>query len=195
MPTTVEEYAAFRQLEKRAIEVFGSFEGLAAWPYGLEHADRRWKNDNPELWEIMLNEQPRAQRVIVEWAEQYGLRRSTKGCCPKWLQRKTSRSCEPGSCNRYGSVSTLDYGWLDHAIAWLFDGKPVAMTSAPYSISEHSHERLDWWQNEDECLRVLIGGEGWYGYGTTQILMWRSDRLPVMVTAPGAQRGAHMYRS
>lgn len=135
----------------------------------------------------MKVEQPKAQRVIVEWADRYELKRSDKGCCPRWLQRNASRSCHNEACGKYGSGVRTDYGWLDHHIAWLFEGKPAAITSAPYGLGDKSMERLDWWQREDPRLSVAIGGEGWYGHGSIQVLMWRSDRISLMETAPDAQ--------
>lgn len=179
-------------MEQRAIAIFGrnrGWNGEANWPYGLEHPSRNLKRTHPEIWARVSVEQPRAQKVIVEWAERYGLKASDAGCCPRWLQRKTSRRCEPDSCTRYGNSNEApDHDWLDHATAWLLGGKPAAMTSAPYGdVSDSDRLRFAYWQAEDSRLRVRVGGEGWYGHSTTQILMWRSDRISSMETAPDAQ--------
>ncbi|MGO4427180.1 hypothetical protein AB4Z54_52875 [Streptomyces sp. MCAF7] len=48
------------------------------------------------------------------------------------------------------------------------------ITSAPYSVSAEAEARLAWWVQEDPRLRVARR-TGWYGLGTTQIVMWRSD--------------------
>ncbi|MDT0307317.1 hypothetical protein RM780_10115 [Streptomyces sp. DSM 44917] len=33
------------------------------------------------------------------------------------------------------------------------------------------------WTKRDSRLRFTRGGEGWYGLGTTQLIMWRCDRV------------------
>ncbi|WP_031080801.1 hypothetical protein [Streptomyces sp. NRRL S-118] len=52
----------------------------------------------------------------------------------------------------------------------------AVITSAPYHVLDTDEDRLSWWRQHDQRLRVARG-EGWYGYGTTQIVMWRADIL------------------
>lgn len=172
-------------LHARAVRIFGADPGGIRWPYGLEDPSRHLKRTDPAAYERQQVEQPAAQRNIVEWAERYGLKESSAGCCPRWLQRSVSRTCPYDKC---GS-DTADAGWLDHPIRWIKDGKPVAITSAPYGLPEADDARIRWWLSEDPCLRVAYG-PGWYGFGTTQVVMWRTDRIPVIEPATSdGQRG------
>jgi hypothetical protein len=107
-------------------------------------------------------------------------------CCPWWLTRKVSRRCEFAKCTQYGAGGD-DRSWLDHTICWLKDGRPAVITSAPYNFGQEDRARIDQWLTEDTRLRVAYGA-GWYGYTTTQIVMWRADRLEDV--APAAAEGS-----
>jgi hypothetical protein len=86
-----------------------------------------------------------------------------------------SRRCVSG-CTNYGPRSaSLDHNWLDHSIHWLLDSKPAAITSAPYHVNQGDEGRLAMWAAEPN-LRAARG-PGWYGHGTTQIILWRADRI------------------
>ena len=172
-------------LRQRATKIFGTAEGRPNWPYGLHDPQWRYKQTDPARYAREVAEQPEAQRVIVEWAERYGLRETHVACCPRWLLRSSSSRC--AQC--WGGKPEPDEHWLDHTVGWLLDRRPVAMTSAPYGVRSSDRERLAWWAEQDERLRVMTGGQGWYGYGTTQVLMWRADRIAHMETAPDARRG------
>ncbi|OQD51852.1 hypothetical protein BM536_037700 [Streptomyces phaeoluteigriseus] len=65
---------------------------------------------------------------------------------------------------------------MDHTITWLKDGRPAVITTAPYEIYEEDEARLQYWQQHDPRLQVARG-HGWYGYDTTQIVLWRTDRI------------------
>jgi hypothetical protein len=168
-------------LYDRAAAVLGTEEGDIRWPYGMSPPHPGEKRKNPETYEQRRAEQRAKQEAMVSWAERYGLKYSTAGCCPFWLQGKVSRRCRPygphaDRCTRYGSG--IDHSWLDHAVGWLKDGKPAALTSAPYGL-EHiteAPERLAYWQQQDSRLRIVTG-PGWYSLATTQIVLWRTDRL------------------
>ncbi|MEU0355251.1 hypothetical protein [Streptomyces cyaneofuscatus] len=54
--------------------------------------------------------------------------------------------------------------------------RPAGLTSALYDVSPESRERLSWWTRSVPELRVARG-TGYYGFGTNQIVMWRSDVL------------------
>lgn len=166
------------ELNDRAAKIFRR-DGQWCWPYGMSAPGRDLRKRNPEQYEFHIRRVELGQRLIVEWAESYGLRTSDRGCCPRWLQGKVSRQCYPESrCTRSG----VDSRWLDHPIYWLRDGRPAAITSAPYHISDDDEARLGWWLLEDPRLE-LGKGTGWYGMGTTQILLWRSDRIEHMEPA------------
>lgn len=165
-------------LRKRADRVFG---GAGGWPYGL-YMPLRDPRVEPERVAEIRERVSHGQRVIVEWAERYGLRASDTGCCPRWLLRNGSRSCMSDRCTRFGGGETPDCSWLDHKTAWIRDRRPVALTSAPYGVSEHDERRLALWLRESPELRVTQG-VGWYGLGTTQIVMWRADRIGPMEAA------------
>jgi hypothetical protein len=116
------------------------------------------------------------QRLLVDWAERHGLRASTSGCCPVWLLRDTSRQCGPEvGCKGMGGDSGSAH-WLDHAVYWLKDRRRAVITSAPYSITDAMKDRLAHWEATEPMLQVALG-TGWYGNGTTQIVMWRADRI------------------
>ncbi|WP_432038696.1 hypothetical protein [Streptomyces cucumeris] len=170
-------------LYTRAALVFGKTDrGGIAWPYGVADPDRsNYRGPNgPTEYEERLKDRRIAQRVVTEWAERHGLKKSTTGCCPLWLLRRVSRRCTSTviPCTHYGS-STPDRGWLDHLTAWTKNGKPAALTSAPYSLPASDEARLTWWTQEDPRLHVARG-KGWYGLSTTQIVMWRSDLLAAL---------------
>lgn len=174
-------------LYARARKIFGSMDGRICWPYNLGIPPKRaFRNDpTPERYEGLVRRAQKAQLIIVEWAEQYGFKESGSGCCPWWLRGNVSRRCNLSSdaCTRYGSGSTIpDHYWLDHPIFWLKDGRPAAITSAPYQVSAGDEDRIRWWLSEDSRLRVAYG-TGWYGFGTRQILMWRTDRIDVVAPA------------
>ncbi|MDH2392969.1 hypothetical protein QCN29_30170 [Streptomyces sp. HNM0663] len=80
-----------------------------------------------------------------------------------------------GNCSRY-DAPTADAPWLDHTVAWLRDGGPAALTSAPYGLSPMDVARLEWWPQQDPRLHVARG-TGWYGFTTTQVVVWRYDIL------------------
>jgi hypothetical protein len=174
-------------LYDRAAAVLGTDEGAIRWPYGMSSPHPGEKRKDPEKYEQRLLEQRAKQEAMVSWAERYGLKYSTAGCCPFWLQGKVSRRCRAyganaAKCTRYGT--SIDAGWLDHAVGWLKDGRPAVLTSAPY-VFEHIAEapaRLDYWQQEDSRLQVAIG-PGWYGFDTTQVIVWRADRIAVVEPA------------
>ncbi|MGI5423744.1 hypothetical protein [Streptomyces sp. CA-179760] len=64
----------------------------------------------------------------------------------------------------------------------------MALTSAPYGISDKYRARFEWWVAEDPRLTVVIGGQGWYGIGSTQVLMWRTDCIELMEPSPESVR-------
>ncbi|MEU8828824.1 hypothetical protein [Streptomyces sp. NPDC048636] len=72
---------------------------------------------------------------------------------------------------------------MDHATLWIKDQVPAVITSAPYSVGEEDRLRLNWWLAQDARLRVAYGDEGWYGFSTRQIILWRSDMVEVIAPA------------
>lgn len=167
----------------RAAKIFGTGQDGIYWPYDVSGIDRTLRRTNPERFQQQLTELERKRLVIVEWAEQHGLKGSPVKCCPWWLTRKVSRRCEFAKCTRYGSsAQTVDSGWLDHTMCWLKDSRPAVITSAPYNFRQKDRERIDWWLTKDTRLRTAHGA-GWYGYGTTQVVLWRADRLEVVEPA------------
>lgn len=175
-------------LYDRAAAVLGTTSDGIRWPYGMSPPHPGEKRRNPETYEHRLVQQRAKQESMVSWAEQHGLKYSPAGCCPGWLQGKTSRRCRPygpsaDRCTRYGN-SNIDHSWLDHAVGWLKNGVPAVLTSAPYGL-EHiteAPERLAYWQQQDERLKVVTG-PGWYSLATTQIILWRTDRLETVEPA------------
>lgn len=158
----------------RAARIFGTYDGGVAWPYGLAAPPARHSGLSPERLEKAIAHAHAAQRTIVEWAERHGLRYSKTGCCQLWLLRSTSRQCRPGTCRNNGG---LDYAWLDHANGWLKDSRPAVVTSAPYSAGyDADNYEIKQCLASDGRLRVTFGS-GWYGYGSRQIVLWRTDCL------------------
>ncbi len=166
---------------QRAVAVFGTVgAGVPAWPYGLETPRRRPGNVSEERFQAAVRHAATAQHSIVEWAEKYGLRYSRTGCCQLWLLRTVSRKCPPGACRNHGG---LDYVWLDHANGWLLDGRPAALTSATYSRGyDEDNVEIRQCLDSDSRLRAAFG-TGWYGHGTTQVVLWRTDRIDEIAPA------------
>jgi hypothetical protein len=174
-------------LYDRAAVVLGTEDGRIRWPYGMSPIHPDEKRKNPAAYEQLQAQRRAGQEAMVSWAERYGLKYSEAGCCPFWLQGTVSRRCRPygphkDRCTRYGTG--IDHGWLDHAVGWLKDGRPAALTSAPYGFEyiTEAPERLAFWQQHDDRLQVAIGS-GWYGFGTTQIVVWRTDRIAAVEPA------------
>lgn len=165
-------------LYDRGTAIFGSGQDGVFWPYDASGIDRTLRRRDPQRFEQQLAELNRKRLLIVEWAEQYGLKASSVKCCPWWLTRKVSRSCAPGRCTQYG-VGGADRSWLDHTICWLKDSKPAVITSAPYCFDVTDRKRVIWWLREDLRLGAASGA-GWYGHGTTQVVMWRTDRIAIV---------------
>lgn len=178
--------AAAPDLYARAAAMFGkTHKGGVAWPCGVADPDR-FGYDGPDgsaRYQERMEDRRAAQLVVTDWAERYGLKKSEAGCCPLWLRRRVSRRCtsQVNRCTRYGG-ETPDRGWLDHHTAWTMGGRPAVLTSAPYGVAEGDEARLAWWMQEDSRLRVARG-TGWYGFGTTQIVMWRSDLITTVSPA------------
>jgi hypothetical protein len=165
----------------RAARIFGTGEyGDVLWPCGLAVPDHRLWRTNPTKYDTELAQQRAKQQSIVDWADGHGLRRSEAACCPLWLLRNGSRRCSrlgeriSHQCTNYGTG--LDRYWLDHSIGWVKNGKPAAITSAPYSVDLVDQERLTWWTAKHPLLLHALG-EGWYGHDTTQVVLWRTDRI------------------
>lgn len=175
-----------RGSELRAARIFKSKNGRILWPYGLATPDRRRSGLSGEEYERAVAHAHVSQRVIVDWAEDHGLRSSESGCCPKWLLRNASRQCEPDACGKYGTGTLSDEHWLDHAVYWLKDGLPTVITSAPYSVDEDDRIRIEQWK--EHGLIAAFGGPGWYGFGTTQIAMLNPKRLSAIYLAEDAER-------
>lgn len=158
----------------RAAAIFGTHDGVVAWPYGLETPRPRRSGLSRERLAEATAHAETAQRTIVNWAERHGLRYSRTGCCQLWLLRKVSRKCPIGACRNNGG---LDYVWLDHANGWLKDSRPAVLTSAPYAPGyDAENPEIRECLAADERLRAAFGS-GWYGHGTTQIVLWRTDRI------------------
>ncbi|MFK0154607.1 hypothetical protein ACIQVK_21350 [Streptomyces sp. NPDC090493] len=172
-------------IHDRGAAIFGSGADGVYWPYDASGIDRTLQRTDPERFQQQLADLHKRREVIVGWAERYGLKGSSVQCCPWWLTRKVSRRCPDGQCTHYGSGPDLDSLWLDHTICWLKDSRPAVITSAPYHVDPESSARVAWWLEQQPNLRS-VQGEGWYGFGTTQIIMWRVDRIATVEPAVGA---------
>ncbi|WP_229849160.1 hypothetical protein [Streptomyces melanogenes] len=166
-------------LYERAAVVLGQDDVGICWPYGLEPPPLSLISLDPGAYERRAAHARVRQEVLVAWAERHGLRQSRADCCPLWLGRARSKRCALFApdcrCTRYG-VSHPDSGWLEHTVAWLRDDRPTVLTAAPCGIDERYRRRLAYWEQVDPRLRTATG-TGWYGSGTTQIVLWRRDRI------------------
>ncbi|MEV7729760.1 hypothetical protein AB0P15_34370 [Streptomyces sp. NPDC087917] len=173
----VEDDAPFA---RRAASVFGRAGGEVRWPYGMSPPPppRSGSEDADALdrHRAASSDRRAAQETITNWAQAYGLRQSLSGCCPRWLQRRRSRRCQPWDCTHYGGGAP-DHDWLDHLTVWTREGRPAVLTTAPYEVTPDDEARLRWWTQQDARLAVARGA-GWYGSGTSQIVVWRGDLLP-----------------
>ena len=173
-------------LSVRATAIFGVTADGIRWPYDVSGIDRTLRYRDPEAHERKMAELTTKRYTIVEWAEHHGLTKSSiNRCCPLWLTRTTSRRCTRGSACQISA--TPDRPWLDHDIYWLRDGRPAVITSAPYEVSEDDTQRLLWWRTQHRALRVERG-TGWYGYGTTQIVLWNTSRIKYVSPAHNIDR-------
>lgn len=174
-------------LDRRGSRIFGRYQREVDWPSGVDSPYPLMRRREPERYEREVAKQADAQRVIVEWAERYDLKEAKMACCPGWLTRRVSRRCMIDRCTALGG-GAYDHEWLEHRIGWVLNGQPVALTSASYGISDKDQARFEWWVNEDPRLAVVLGGQGWYGFGSTQVLMWRTDVIEEMEPSPESVR-------
>ncbi|WP_139275381.1 hypothetical protein [Mangrovactinospora gilvigrisea] len=168
---------------EQAARVFGTNRGSIRWPAGLTIPTPASSGLSGRPLEEAVSRSTRAQHRILTWADHFGLHASSTGCCPRWLQRNLPHRCTPedNTCTHYGA-NPPDQEWLTHPIAWIRDRRPVALTSAPPTISPGAKDRLAWWPQQDAALRVAFG-TGWHGFTTTQVLVWRADRIPDLTPA------------
>ncbi|MET8218074.1 hypothetical protein [Streptomyces hirsutus] len=174
--------ATSTDLHARGAAVFGSDADGVHWPYEVNGIDITLRRTDPERFRQQQADRTRRRELIVEWAERHGLKASTVSCCPAWLAGSVSRRCR--QCAEYLSPASADREWLDHTICWLKDSRPAVITSSPYGVSPESSARIAWWL-EQPHLRAAYG-KGWYGFGTTQVVMWRADRIATVEPAVGA---------
>lgn len=165
----------------RAAKIFGSDADGVHWPYDVSGIDYTLRRTDPERFKQNLDVLAAKRTLLVEWAEEHGLRAS-RGCCPRWLHRNSSRRCGYQFKARMDCTWGIDSTWLDHPIWWIKNGKPAVITSAPYHLSDESHGRIRYWESMRPQFAVAHGA-GWYGYGTTQVVMWRTDRIKTVTPA------------
>ncbi|MBY6301002.1 hypothetical protein [Streptomyces clavuligerus] len=159
-----------------------------AWPYGLEDGVARAVRKDPERLARALVHLAVGRSTLVSWASHYGLTSSRREpCCTRWLTRPAHRVCrlDPMTGDRE-CWDGYSYGrdWRDHPMAWTTtEGRPAALTSAPYLRPEHVATELDILTSRDERLAWISGADGWYGFHTHQIVIWRRDLLGRIDTA------------
>ncbi|MGW0467654.1 hypothetical protein ACWDX6_20680 [Streptomyces sp. NPDC003027] len=162
-------------LDRRGAAVFGSSRGEVNWPYdtpGVINLALR-RTDRP-AYDREVAEMQAKQEAIVSWAERHGLRASSTSCCLLWLTREVSRRCPSmDTCHTGGRASR---SWFHHPLFWLKNGQPAVVTSVSWHFSEEDRSDVDWWTRAFPSLRSERG-QGWYGFGTSQVLLWRSDRI------------------
>ncbi|MFJ7201629.1 MULTISPECIES: hypothetical protein [unclassified Streptomyces] len=167
----------------RAIAIFGkNDEGGVDWPYGVwpQVPNPTW---SPEEHRTHLKDRAEAQQLVFDWAQKYGLKKTDKGCCPVWLQQdRNSRCSGRRECALYGANARA-CSWLDHTATWTFDKQPAVITSAPYELHQDYRSELNQWVQEDPRLAIAYGETGWYGNGTYQIILWRTDLIKVVEPA------------
>ena len=122
----------------------------------------------PDAWPYGAGIDVRSRQRLLDWAENYGLRRSTSNCqALHWLQ--TGR-CGVRLCNRLGS-------WMDHVTKWSRNGKPALILAQPYGLRAAKLRPL----LDDDSLHMLVHAQGWYGCGTVAIEIWRKDAHDEMI--------------
>jgi len=167
----------------RAIAVFGKNDaGGVAWPYGVGATvpNPTW---SPEQHRAHLQDREEAKQLVFDWAQKYGLRRTDTGCCPVWLQQARNSRCGGRRVCAHFGTQGRDCSWFDHTAMWTFDKQPAVITSAPYEIHRTYEAELDRWVKEDPRLAYTFGGTGWYGNGTHQVILWRTDLVEVIEPA------------
>lgn len=155
-------------LRARAVKIFGTNAGAVCWPSGLVTPGAAARLADPAGYRRMMAELEPRQRAIVDWAERHQLKRSMTGCCPNWLLRNGPAKCGMGKCAN-------ERHWTDHAVYWTHNRKPVALTTAPYNLDDDDRHRISLWTGLHPELSAAYG-DGWYGYSSTQVVLWRSDR-------------------
>ena len=135
--------------------------GIEEWPYGVDS--------------------PAKQEQMLKWAEKHKLTYADGGTrCPHWLIRNDSRDIA-GRYSKRGSFlyDNRDHSEcgrlydLDHVTLWMHNGKPEVLVSQPYTLQGYHLGNLAALEEQD--LKVVIHGHGWYGHGTVCVEIWASD--------------------
>lgn len=173
---------------KRAAAVIGGTQSAPRWPYGVGIV-RRHRHKTAEDYEQHIAERQAAQRALVEWAEQNGLKQTRNcACCIGWLLRDRPRVCVR-ACRRGPGLR------IDHMTSWSRDGVPAVVVNTPYNVGSmagHLAEYEARMTAVDERLRVAwTDRPGWYGrpsgMPTGQVFLWRSDVIGRVEFAEAAE--------
>lgn len=161
-------------LDRRGSAVFGSTRGEVNWPYDTpSFIDFRLRRTDRAAYDREVAEARAKQEAIVSWAEHHDLKASSISCCLLWLVR-------PGRSRRCRDMNTCHSGpasrsWFDHPIFWLKDGLPAVVTSVAYGPAGQGQAEINWWTNGHGFKSER--GPGWYGSHSSQVLIWRPDRI------------------
>lgn len=111
------------------------------------------------------------QRLIA-WATERGVTRARTQCQElHWLL--TGR-CNTRPCHRLGL-------WMDHVTRWSAHGGPALILAQPYGLRGDAVAHIGDLANTEE-LTFNIDGDGWYGYNTVAIEIWRTDAYDAWIS-------------
>ncbi|GGM27890.1 hypothetical protein GCM10011608_10900 [Micromonospora sonchi] len=101
---------------------------------------------------------------LLDWADANGLRLANTRC--QGLHWLTRGRCAVRICNRLGH-------WMDHVTRWNWGGRPALILAQPYHLTGDCEAQLG--QLAADGLRVSVGDDGWYGWGTVAVEVWDAD--------------------
>ncbi|MFF8279910.1 hypothetical protein ACF05T_28030 [Streptomyces lateritius] len=160
-------------LDRRGAAVFGYNQGEPDWSYETHsHVNFHQRRTDRSAYDREVAEAQAKQEAIVSWAERHDLKAGSTSCCLLWLTRDRSRRCTSQDTCHSGPTSR---SWFDHPIFWLKDGLPAVVTSVAWSPTEQDRSEIDWWIRAFSLRSDR--GQGWYGCGSSQVLLWRPDRI------------------
>lgn len=115
-----------------------------------------------------------ARQRLIQWADARHVVRGKTSCQGlHWL--RTGR-CDRRPCPRIAQ-------WMDHVTHWKAHGGPALILAQPYHVYNDGLTQLGELAAAED-LTMQLEGDGWYGYGTVSIELWRTDAHQLLLDLP-----------
>ncbi|MEV6927417.1 hypothetical protein AB0M46_23330 [Dactylosporangium sp. NPDC051485] len=116
-----------------------------------------------QIWPYGADIDVAARQRLIAWAEEHNVKLAKTRCQGlHWL--RTGR-CGVSLCKRAGR-------WMDHVTSWTNHDGPALLLAQPYGLMPDDVIQLGGLATSGE-FKVQIDGNGWYGYGSVAVELWR----------------------